>query len=135
MAFKLTKAEEARLDSLIDKAVTEVGKLEDGKSELEEAITKLIDAFNDRYLAPFNEFMSEARGFVEDIQNERQDEFDDKSERWQESERADSARTWIEAYENAVEGLDDLGLVEAPPVDLEIPDVAEELNLPREMEL
>jgi molecular chaperone DnaK (HSP70) len=90
------------------------GEADDAKSELEEKISDLVTEFNEKYLAPLNEKIEEARGFVEDIKNERQEEFDDKSERWQEGERGEAAQEWLQSWENAESELSEISNVEPP---------------------
>lgn len=135
MAFKLTRAEEYRLELLRD-------KLADARLTLEAVFNAQSAIIEDAYaainaaLAPYNEIVEEARGFVEDIASEREGEWDDKSERWQESDRGEAARDWFEQWQSAaecdIETIDDLEpvLPEFDPVD-----VSELLeNLPTEME-
>lgn len=137
MAFKLTKAEDARKDELEVKLTELVGGIEDAKTTLMEDIDKLVEAFNEEYIRPFNEVLTEARGFVEDIGNERRGQFDDKSENWQDGERGQSADEWTSMWENAVSDLEDMGEVASPEItnDIEIPDAANTLmELPMEAE-
>jgi hypothetical protein len=135
MAFKLTRSEESRLELLRD-------KLADARLTLEAVFNAQSAVIEDAYaeinaaLAPYNEIVEEARGFVEDIASEREGEWDDKSERWQESDRGQAARDWFEQWRSAaeceIETIDDLEptVPEFNPVD--VSDLLE--NLPVEME-
>jgi hypothetical protein len=118
MAFKFNKTEQARMGAIIDKL----------RDIYDDDITEALSALNgaiDRY----NEVLAEARGFVEDIYNERQGEFDDKSERWQEGDTGQIAQGWLSELEQ-IENLSDLPAYddpyEQPHDDLE--------NLPQEAE-
>lgn len=136
MAFKLTRSEENRRDILAD-------KLRDARMILDEAVAAQVAIIEDAYaainaaLVPYNEIVEKARGFVEDIASERDSEWDDKSERWQEGERGEAAREWISQWQDAadceIETVDD---VEVVTVDLELGDLAEFLEgLPTEAEV
>lgn len=136
MAFKLTKEEEKRLDDIYQRAEVAQGRLEDAKSELENEIQRLIDGFNETHLDPFNAIIEEARGFVEDIANERTGEYDEKSERWQEGERGQAAYDWCQTWEQASFELDEIGQVETPAIEFEAPDITGMIDgLPREIDV
>lgn len=135
MAFKLTKAEDARRSELEGDLNRLYGEADDAKSELEEKISELVAEFNDKALGPLNEKIEEARGFVEDIKNERQEEFEDKSDRWQEGERGQSAQDWLQAWETAERELEAINDVEVPNLEVDLLDAESILSdLPFEMD-
>lgn len=135
MAFKLTKAEDARRSELEGDLNRLYGEADDAKSELEEKISELVAEFNDKALGPLNEKIEEARGFVEDIKNERQEEFEDKSDRWQEGERGQSAQDWLQAWETAEGELEAINDVEVPNLEVDLLDAESILSdLPFEMD-
>jgi hypothetical protein len=118
MVFKLTKQEDVRREELCVKIL-------EARAVLDEVINQNTAIIEDCYsamnaaIADYNEVVSGAQGFFEDIHNERADEFDDKSERWQDGERGDAARSWLEAIGSArddLEPIDDYVFV-APDVD------------------
>jgi hypothetical protein len=87
-----------------------VGDATDGLEVLREKIGELVTEFNEKYVTPLAEKMTEAYGFVEDIVNERQTDFDDKSERWQEGERGQAAQSWLQDWESGMQGLEAPGI-------------------------
>jgi hypothetical protein len=134
VAFRLTKAELAQKNELEEELEKLTGEIEDGKAQLLEDIQKLCDEFDTKYIEPFNSLLERTRGFVEDIQRERQEEFDDKSDRWQEGERGQSAQDWLNEWEQATGYMDDIPGLAAPEPELEIPDALNALQgLPEEM--
>jgi len=117
MAFKMTKSEKTRITTLLakmenarDKVDLAVTTFNSKVSELEAPVTKAIDTLN--------ELQAEIYGVMEDIHNERSGEFDDKSERWQESEAAEDAQSWL----SSIEYFKDLfgEELEAPETQMEI---------------
>jgi hypothetical protein len=122
VAFKLTKQEDARKSELESELEQLVGDATDGLEVLREKIGELVTEFNEKYVSPLSEKMTEAYGFVEDIVNERQGDFDDKSERWQEGERGQAAQSWIQEWENGMQGLEAPAELEAPDLYFDIPD-------------
>lgn len=124
MAFKLNKQEDARKSELEQELEQLVGSATDGLEELREKIGELVEEFNEKYVTPLGDKMDEARGFVEDIQNERQEEFDDKSERWQEGERGEAAQSWLQQWEQGASELDTPEPLEAPTIDWDVPDAS-----------
>jgi hypothetical protein len=135
VAFKLTKAEDARKNELETELEQVVGVLEDARTELQDQIEKLVTDFNEKHIDPLNTKLEEVHGFVEDIVNERQGEYDDKSERWQEGERGQSAQSWLQDWESSLSDFEGMAAVEVPEVDITIPDANNILaGLPFEMD-
>jgi len=117
MAFKLTKSEIARKGDLQTEMADARGKLEDAlrvyNAECAELRAPLEAA-----LTAYNEQLEEVKGFVEDIANQADDEYSNKSERWQDGDKGQSARQWIDDWQGA-----EFEPVEITfPDDLEIPD-------------
>jgi len=76
----------------------------DQKSRLETHRMAYLDAVMD-----MNAKASEFAQFLDEIIEEKQGEFDEKSEKWQEGEKGEAAKEWIEAFEEVkgeLEGLD-----------------------------
>lgn len=135
MAFKLTKAELDRKGE-IERTITEaVGKAEDGLRELEEAVKKLVDDFNTEYIDPLNDALKAGYDFADDIANERQSEYDDKSERWQEGDRGQAAYSWLSQVESARDCCEEMQSLDAPTFDYTLAEVDDFENLPEEMEV
>lgn len=106
MAFKLNGAMKIRRDDL-------VAKLEAHKA----AIAAAFEAYN-ADLEDAREFMNN------DIVGHFNDEFDEKSEKWQEGDRADAVRSWLDEIDNAAVDLTDIDFDES-----EIDGHIEALNL------
>ena len=117
MAFKLDKQDTARRDKLVE-------ELRDGRGVLEDAVSTFNAAVEElkapllAALEKYNEIVEEARGFVEDIASTADGQFDDKSEKWQEGDKGQAARNWIDAWQN--EPFDALEI--AFPDELTLPD-------------
>lgn len=130
MAFKLSKQDAERrakevadLNELKDKVNAAVETYNEKVTELKAAVQEAVDEYNGA--------LAEARGFVEDVASQAQSEYDDKSERWQESEKGMSVAEWISEWESAE--LEDIELTFPDDLaldDIEHPDVIE--NLPEE---
>jgi len=135
MAFRLTRAEENRRDYLRDQLIEAKGLLEEEVDAECRAIENAVEAINAAHTR-YNEMVQEAHGFIEDIISERENEFDDKSERWQEGDRGQAARSWIDSLQESLDELCDL-----EPIVIELPDGADYPDhaavmddLPEEME-
>ena len=100
MAFKLTKAERTAVVATLPAAVA-------ARKGLEQAIEA------------YNAAIADLRRHIETIAHAWQDAFDQRSERWQDSNAGIDARTAIEAWDELAEALEDVDL-ELP--DLELPD-------------
>jgi len=135
MAFKLTRSEQNRRDYLRDQLIEAKNHLEEEVDAECRAIENAVEAINAAHTR-YNELVQEAYGFVEDIISEREGEFDYKSERWQEGDRGEAARAWIDSLQESLDELTDL-----EPVVIELPDGADYPDhaavmddLPEEME-
>src|SRR5262245_24322994 len=115
--MKLTRAENARKLGLI-------ADLQEAKNELGEAVMALnimLDAARGRVedaLAHYNQMLREADAWRDEIVQDWQAEWDDKSERWQESDAGQEARSQIDDLENM--DLDELELDLPQEVDLSV---------------
>lgn len=97
MAFKLSKGDQQRRDDYVAELHKRAGKVQDAVTEYNSAV-EAAKAAVESALAEYNETLAEAKGFAEDIVSQAEGEFDDKSERWQEGERGEQAREWIDAW-------------------------------------
>lgn len=130
MAWKLTKEETARRDEVTNAA-----------GAARDALNAALDAYNERVAAAFaelktaadayNETCSSVRDFAEAVATRLRDDFDAKSERWQQSEKGQTVEAFVSAWEDfAAEDFEP-----EEPLEVEGPDeeLAEQLNkLPEE---
>lgn len=132
MAFKLSKSEDAGLSRIQADLAAAREDLDQKVEDVNDALQTAIDALNDA-LAGYNEKLEEARSVVADIVSAAEEDFSDKSERWQEGERGEAVRAWIDEIEQVM--LDDIEAPEMEPIVLDAEDHADLLEqLPREAE-
>jgi len=116
MAFKLAAGEETRFDDLkkeigtlytdIEVAVNDYNEKE---AELRSPIETAVNAYNEK--------LKEFRSFAEEVSAEQRNEFDDKSESWQNGDTGKEIDEWINSWENA--DLEDVA-IKFPEEELEI---------------
>lgn len=99
MAFKIDKKDQKRISDLagaLDAQRREIdAMIEDANSQLAEALGNI-----NLKIASYNETLEEARGVIDDIHSQADSDFSDKSENWQEGERGETTRAWIEHLES-----------------------------------
>jgi hypothetical protein len=116
MAFKLTKEETNRLEELRE-------PLKGAFEELERAVNDYNDAEValrapvESALNAYNEKLAEFKTFIESVAAERRNEFDEKSESWQDGDNGQAVDEWINNWENI--DLED-GNIKFPEEDLSI---------------
>jgi hypothetical protein len=99
MTFKLTKIEAIERNAILD-------KFKDAAKELEEAIESYnSDLENNQItvqakLDTYNELVSAAQEFANDIAGRAEEEISEKSETWQDGEKGQEAAAWKDAWEN-----------------------------------
>lgn len=104
MAFKLSKDHKKRRDEI-------VAALETKKQAITDAITA------------YNESLEDARDFLNnDLVGTFNDEFSERSEKWQGGDRGEATRTWIDELDGIASDFDD---VDEPDIE----DHIEKLNL------
>ena len=128
MAFTLSKAQDARRTELVDKYRDKFREYERifGKSLklVEQAESDINGA-----IASLNEVIGEMNEFIEEIKDNWQGQFDDKSETWQEGERGQAVSNLISEWETQFNIIDD---VEFSQIDMADDEIEQFENLPSE---
>lgn len=115
MAFKITAANQKEIDAYLDKL-----------NEQRKAIEAELDAFNDALsairgrleeaVAAYNETVADVRTTFDDIVSEKRSEWEDKSEKWQESYKGQAADLWLSELESFADNIDEATLDDIPEV-------------------
>ena len=92
--FGFDKAARARRDAIQERLTAAHNELTDAIAGFELALEPLVTAVNAKVDA-YNEALQDARGFLEDEANSAQEAFDEKSERWQESDKGQAVFEWM----------------------------------------
>lgn len=93
MAFKLTKEEKIQRNEY----VKELQRLE----ELIEDASKGEDPISQELITEYETAINTASDFASEVESRLQEEFDDKSEKWQEGEKGEEASSFIEEWGGA----------------------------------
>jgi len=119
MLFKLGKEQIAQRDAIAVKI-----------QEQREAVDTAVVAFNDAMtvarnelqaaLDIYNEALTEAKTFAEDVAQNWENDFEEKSERWQEGEKGEAVREMIEAWQSV--DLDEAA-IDMPDAEVSFDDV------------
>lgn len=121
MAFKLDMNTSRRLDALQQSLTEARGVVEDEVARYNDTVAAAHTALAEK-LEAYNEIVTETQGVIEDSANEMRAEFDEKSERWQESERGQEVSQWIDALETAQQEFEPVETPEHEDLDLNLPD-------------
>ena len=116
MAFKLRKDQLAERDALAADLRKKAEALNIAIAAFNQAIEPVSQAVGEA-LADYNGTLEKARALASSITEPAQEQFDAKSEKWQESDKGIEVRSWIEQWEMS---LDD--------VDLELPEPLTEID-------
>jgi uncharacterized coiled-coil DUF342 family protein len=92
------------LNQLKDKGNVLNEAIEEFNSQLEEAITELWGRVESA-IEEYNEVASKANEFVGKIQEEQQQYFDGREEKWKEIDTGNSYQDWMNAWEIEVEEI------------------------------
>lgn len=104
-----------------DKHTKLIGDLRDTQLALEGAITKFNDDVSSLFtenvapvLAYFNDAIDAANEFMQDAANEAQEHYDNRSEKWQDSDAGNALTAWIDTWGEELQNLD---IDEPEPID------------------
>lgn len=107
MAFRLTKSERTAIDTVaanLERLRCDLGTAVEAYNELCSKAFSDVEAAKVKY----NECLAEVRDVRDEIVERLQDEFDDKSEKWQSGERGEQAQAFIDSLESLHLDEDDL---------------------------
>jgi len=100
MAFKLTKEQTAARDAL-------AGRLEEAREKLDSAVVTAARGVLQEEIDAYNGLLSEVKSFADDVAQDWENDFEEKSERWQDGDTGQAVRELIEAWQNVdFEGVD-----------------------------
>ena len=128
MAFKLTRDEENELEKLKKKLSEDYTAIDAALSSYNEELTALQEHVQEQ-INFYNNSLSELRSFAENIAAERRNEYEDKSESWQDGDNGQAADEWISTWENA--DLEDVAIEFPGELTIDFEDHAE-TDLPSE---
>lgn len=128
MAFKITGKKLDERDRLLQEVNEAKSKLEDAVTTYNAAVEDARSSIND-FITAFNTALGNAKDFIEGVRDDAQTEFDEKSEKWQESDRGSQVQSWIDEMEGHADTLDTELSVDFPSeLSIEYPDYEDALN-------
>jgi phosphoenolpyruvate-protein kinase (PTS system EI component) len=109
MAFKIKATEIARVEQEITAIYDERTKVEDAVLVFNTALAAARATLQESIDA-YNEAAEALRGHIADVHRELEDEYDERSEKWQEGEKGEAAKAWLDTLEQFPESVSDLSL-------------------------
>ena len=113
MTFKVSREQLTKRDALAAELRRKAETLNIAIAEFNKGIEPLVQAVAEAQ-ADYNETLEAARTLTGNVAEAAQEEFEAKSERWQESDKGIEVRTWIEQWEMS---LDDIELALPEPLE------------------
>src|SRR5580698_4845855 len=107
MPFKLTKKQIAERNELAAALRNKAASLAIALADYNATMAQVTSALHDATDA-YNEAIGDARDFVAGIAEPAREEYDEKSERWQASDKGVEAERWLREWEAI--SLDDAGI-------------------------
>ena len=125
MPFKLTKQELIDRDQHHENLLNARATLEDAVTVANRDIAATLEILN-KVVSDYNELANAAAGWCDDIARERSDEWEEKSERWQEGDKGTEAQEWHQAYEQ--HGIEEVDAFEVDELEVSVDDAADILS-------
>lgn len=127
MAWNLSKQERADLADHMETLQKKKEALREAEAKRLEAITA-ADAAVVAAAQDYNGALADAKTFVEEVADRLRGEYDEKSEKWQESDRAQEINDFIEQWENVdLEEVDESETVQPDEIACEHDEALREL--------
>lgn len=134
MALKLTKGDMATLGVIVDDLRGAQGKLEDAINVANAAIRDLNDQL-DQAFADYNGVIDTSNDLMDEIRSRLRDEWDNRSETWQQSDRGIDAEGWVSQFEEITFSQVDSHVIDEVPMPEDAEDIASQVeDLPMEWE-
>lgn len=132
--FALTKKQiEERLD-LIGKLAAQKAKVEDAVSTVNEMFDSAVANTLIPEIDKYNALLTEVKAFTESVSEEARNKYDEKSEKWQESEAGQAAYEFISSWEQ-ISFTEEIEHPAAPEIEVELEDDSTTLEeLPEQAE-
>lgn len=132
--MKLSREEDKQRDRIAAELGEAVAAVESAVAEYNGMLATIREPVA-AALATLNAKLEEARGFASGIVDEAREEFDGKSERWQESDKGQAVSSWLDQWDEAASALDDVEIEFPDDIEFDEPGAASTLlELPREPE-
>lgn len=116
MAFKLSKEESDLRSDLVKQLNDQHGELEQAINDYNSATGELRGPV-EAAIAHYNEVLAKANSFCEQVCMRGEEEYEEKTEKWQESDAGESAQEWLSEWEQ----------IDMDEIEIEWPD---ELDMP-----
>ena len=129
MAFKLTKQEDKQRQDIAERLQNAADEVSKGVEAFNEKMSQLFGEHVEHLVVKYNEILTEAREFRDDIVGRFQEEFDDKSERWQEGDTGQSCQELINEWQEIFVDDNDFEILEPELIDDPTKDLEHANNL------
>lgn len=132
MAFKLSKSQQTEFNDLLSAVAAEAAAINEEIATFNTGMEALFQKVETAQTG-YNEKLQALREFIETTESDFRSEFDDKSDKWKDSERGQRVLEFINRWEQEASDLTDLNIsspeeLEADPLD------TESFDLPTEVE-
>ncbi len=125
---KLNKQQQLEVDAAIESCQQARGQLESAIQSFNDKLEEERGAVEER-LGTYNEKLAELKGIYEAAGEEARNYYDERSERWQDSDVGIAYSEWADTLESPDE-LDDLEIDFPDPLEVELPDFSDTEWLP-----
>lgn len=123
MSFKLNKSEQQQLNNLRDEVERKIESFERAKEKDDEALNNALN----NALAELMVTLSEIRDFISGVSGRLRDEYDEKSEAWQDGDRGQEVDEFIQQWEDAENIFEDPE-IEGPLVEMCLDEYDQQLD-------
>jgi hypothetical protein len=116
-----TKTDHAQLQGLLEAGRAANAACETAVTAFDDAVAIAWEAVADA-IADANDAAAAVTAFLEARVADWEDEFGDRSERWQQSDKGEEARQWIDEWDDFARKLEPAAHDAPEPIEIELPD-------------
>lgn len=112
MAFRLTRTESRDLARHAEALETGYEAVQTAFDALLEQLREAVSTFNREVVVPYNETVEAAGEFLAEVHGRLEDEYDDKSDRWRDSDAGSEAASMVNEWDISLDALDLVEIIE-----------------------
>lgn len=113
---KLNKSQVAQVDDIRERWTTARTEYETAQTDANAVIAAAIATLNEK-IAALNAVVADANSTREEIESEMQSYADDRSEKWQESDRGSAFSDWLSSWGFEIEEVEEVEVTEIDKLD------------------
>lgn len=132
MSLKLTKSEKQDIETMLSDVIDAAAGMDLAETAFNAALPTIAEPL-ETAVETYNAKLGVLREYINDIETEKREEFDGKSEKWQDGETGQRASQWLAVLKERADELEDIEALGIEAVSIDHP-LFDEFDVPSDPE-